>query len=191
MNLSLNQFRILFLSLAVLVLDQVSKLVVRSTMSLHESIPVLGNFFKLTYIENAGMAFGISISNNTFFTMFAVVASITILVYLFKMKGDQLAARLALAIILGGAIGNLTDRIIRGSVVDFFDFEFFNIHIPAFKLLFFNFPGYSLTRWPVFNVADMAVSIGMLILLVFVAFEKESVSAKNTLVNDAETEMIR
>ena len=134
------------------------------------------------------MAFGISIGNNAFFTIFAVIASVAILVYIFKMKGDELLARIAMASIFGGAVGNLLDRILRGQVVDFLDCEFFNIHIPAFDFLFMHFSGYSMTRWPVFNVADMAVTIGMIILLFFVAFEKEHSRVANL---QSDSEMVR
>ena len=160
-------------------------------MDLHQSIPVIGDFFRLTYVENPGMAFGISFGNNSFFTVFALIASIAILVYMFKLKGEHHYARFAMAVIFGGAIGNLTDRFIRGSVVDFLDLEFFNISIPTFKFLFINFPGYSLTRWPVFNVADMAVTIGMVILFIFILTEKELEEEESGVPGDSETEMIR
>lgn len=185
----MNRLGMLWISIAIIVIDQISKLIVRSTMHLHESIPVLGNFFRLTYVENDGMAFGISFGNNVFFTIFATIASIAILIYFFKMKGEHSIARLALAIIFGGAVGNLLDRLFRGSVVDFLDAEFFDINIPAFQALFFRFPGYSMDRWPVYNVADIAVTVGMVILLLFVAFEKEE-PATAALPKD-ESEMIR
>jgi len=187
----MRQYRILWISLAVLILDQITKLIVKSTMSIHDSIPVLGNFFRLTYIENPGMAFGIRVADNTFFTVFALVASVAILVYLFKMQSEHFVARFALAIIFGGAVGNLSDRIIRGRVVDFFDFEFFDINIPPFQFLFVNFPGYSLDRWPVFNIADMAVSIGIVLLLIFVSFSNEQEELESKLPKETETEIIR
>jgi signal peptidase II len=182
--------RILWVPLTILVLDQITKFTVKYSMDLHQSIPVLGDFFRLTYVENPGMAFGIQFGDNSFFTVFALFASIAILVYMFKLKGEHQYARMAMAIIFGGAIGNLTDRFIRGSVVDFLDFEFINISIPTFKFLFINFPGYSLTRWPVFNVADMAVTIGMVILFIFILTEKEE-EEEGPVPGDPETEMIR
>jgi len=185
----MNSYRILWISAAVLFLDQITKYVIKATMNLHYSIPVLGDFFRLTYIENTGMAFGISFGHSSFFTVFAIIASVVILVYLFKMKGEDYVARLSMALIFGGALGNLTDRVLRGRVVDFLDFEFFDINIPAFKVLFFHFPGYQMTRWPVFNVADMAVSIGMVLLLIVIAFEKEPHHEAPP--QDSETEMIR
>jgi signal peptidase II len=179
----MKQLKILWITGCIVLLDQISKWIIKSTMSLHESISVLGDFFRITYIENPGMAFGIRFGDNIFFTVFALAASVVILVYLFKMKGEHILTRIAMASILGGAIGNLTDRVIRGKVVDFLDFEFFDIEIPSFHLLVVDFPGYSLTRWPIFNVADIAVTIGMIILFIFVLFEpegKNSGEEKNT-----------
>jgi len=73
-------------------------------------------------------------------------------------------------------------------MVDFLDFEFFNINIPAFKFLFINFPGYSLDRWPVFNVADMGITIGMAMLFIFILFEKDEEEIDHAA---GEAEMIR
>jgi signal peptidase II len=173
MEKAMKHIRVLWISLIVLILDQITKWIVKANMDLYESIRVWGSFFKLTYIENPGMAFGIRFGDNMFFTLFAIIASIAILIYMFKMKGEHPIARTAMALIFGGAVGNLADRVTRGSVVDFLDVEFFDVNIPAFKLLFIEFPGYYMDRWPVFNVADMGVTIGMVILLVFVLFEKE------------------
>lgn len=168
---------VLIVSLVVFVLDQITKYMIKTSMLLHESIPVLGDFFRITFVENSGMAFGISFGKNIFFTIFAAIASVAILVYFFTIKGRYLLARTAMAIIFGGALGNLMDRIFRGSVVDFLDFEFFNISIPAFKVLFVHFPGYDMTRWPVFNVADIAITTGMFLLLLFIAFDRENENA--------------
>jgi signal peptidase II len=186
----MKHYKLLYITAAIIVLDQVTKFLVKSSMHLNESIPIISNYLRLTYIENTGMAFGIQFGENIFFTIFAIIASIMIFVYLLKMKGEHWIARLAVAIILGGAIGNLTDRIIRGGVVDFIDCEFFDIHIPAFKLLFINFPGYGLDRWPVYNIADAAVTVGMVLLLIFVLWydkKEDEISPRN----DSQEEMIR
>ncbi len=185
----MKNLRILWIPLFVLILDQATKLTVKATMELYQSIPILGDFFRLTFVENSGMAFGISFGENTFFTVFSIIASIAILIYLFSMRGEHIYVRISMAVIFGGAIGNLTDRLIRGSVIDFFDFDFFDIYIPSFHFLFINFPGYSMTRWPVFNVADMAVTIGMVMLFMFILLEKPEKNEK--IVGASETEMIR
>lgn len=178
--------KILFVTFFVVFLDQATKIVIHKSMQLYQSFPVLGDFFRITYVENTGMAFGIKVGHGGFFTVFAVIASLAIMFYLFKMKGEQFIARFSMALILGGAIGNVWDRIFRGSVVDFFDFEFFDINIPAFQFGFIDFPGYSLFRWPVFNVADIAITVGMLLLFFFILTEKPKPEPERL----GETEMI-
>lgn len=164
---------ILVISLFVVVLDQVTKAIIRATFELHESVKVLGDLFRFTFVENHGMAFGIQFGRSGFFAVFAAIASLAILIYLYKVRGEKIQARVALALILGGAVGNLIDRILFGKVVDFFDCDFFNIHLGAKRILFFDFPGYHMDRWPVYNIADAAVTIGMVILVIMVIFEKD------------------
>jgi signal peptidase II len=171
--------RVLILSAVIVFADQFSKLLVKGIAipSLGVSIggmvygtskPIIGDFFRLTYIENPGMAFGIDIGGKLFFSLFSIVASAAILIYLYRVRNEQLGFRVAIAMILGGAVGNLIDRVFYGvifdeaplfygKVVDFFDVDFFNV----------NLFGYHLSRWPVFNIADACVTIGVLLLLVF------------------------
>lgn len=169
--------RIALLSLFIVLADQASKLAVKGIhlpwlgVSLPgypygTSFPVLGEFLRFTYIENPGMAFGIDIGGKLFFSLFSVAASAAILVYLYRAREEPLMFRLSLALILGGAVGNLIDRVFYGvifneaplfygRVVDFIDVDFFNVSIF----------GYSLHRWPVFNIADASVTCGVLILI--------------------------
>jgi signal peptidase II len=171
--------RILYVTLGIVVVDQITKLLVKgftlpflnfyfSGMQLGQSIPVIGNFLRLTYIENLGMAFGIDVGGRLFLIFFSFVASIGILYYLYRVRNDSFIVRLPLAMILGGAIGNLIDRIFYGvifgeaplfygKVVDFIDVDFFNI----------NFLGIHMSRWAVFNVADASVTVGIAIMLIF------------------------
>ena len=171
--------RVLGLSAAVVLVDQIAKFLVKgfaipflgiewAGMAYGSSIPLLGDFFRLTYIENPGMAFGIDMGGKLFFSLFSVVASGAIFLYLYYSRSAGLGFRVALALILGGAVGNLIDRVFYGvffggaplfygKVVDFFDVEFFDM------TLF----GYSMSRWPVFNVADACVTVGVVLLLVF------------------------
>jgi signal peptidase II len=142
-------------------------------MSLYESIEIIGDFFRFTYIENPGMAFGLQMENKIIFTILSVVAAIIVAVYLYKMRKESFTLQIALALILGGAIGNLIDRLIYGKVIDFLDVEFFDISIPAFKFFIIDFPGYALTRWPVFNIADSSVSIGMVVITWMILFVKD------------------
>jgi signal peptidase II len=169
--------RILFLSVVVILADQASKLAVKGVnipilgldvpgLQLGSSRPIIGDFLRLTYIENPGMAFGIDIGGKLFFSLFSILASVAILAYLYKARHESLPFRFSLALILGGAIGNLIDRVFYGvlfhegalfygKVVDFIDADFFNV----------NLFGYHLSRWPVFNVADAAVTCGVLLML--------------------------
>jgi signal peptidase II len=167
----------LWLTLTIVIVDQVSKLWVKGVsipalgvhiqgMRYGFSTPVLGDFFRLTYIENPGMAFGIDLGGKLFFSLFSILLTLGIFYYLYRARNESAMFRISLALILGGAIGNLIDRtfygvffneapLFYGKVVDFFDVDFFDVNIL----------GYSLTRWPVFNVADAAVTIGIAVLL--------------------------
>jgi signal peptidase II len=135
-------------------------------------VQILGDFFRFTYVENPGIAFGLRINNKVFFTVLSIIAVFIIFYYLFLMKENPLL-RFSFALILGGAFGNLIDRFLFGRVVDFLDFNFFDVSIPKFSFLFFNFSGYQMSRWPVFNIADIAVTIGMLLIIYNAIFFKE------------------
>lgn len=147
-----SNIKLLGWSLIIVIIDQVTKLIIKQTMQERESLSVIGNWLKLTFIKNPGMAFGIQIGGRLFYTIFAAIACVLILVYLFRLRPENFWARFALASILGGAIGNLIDRFIYSEVVDFIDFR--------------------IIHWPVFNFADIAVSTGMVFLIAIVIFEK-------------------
>ncbi len=146
--------RIAAILIGSFLLDQITKIIVRNTMYLGQSIPVLGNFAKFTYVENPGMAFGLQIGNGTIFTILSILAIIGITYYLFVIVKDDIKTQIPLALILGGALGNLIDRILYSRVVDFMDI------------------GLKTIRWPVFNVADSVVVIGMFILAYQMLTEK-------------------
>ncbi len=156
----------------VVFLDQITKYLARVFLRPHHSVSVIGDFFRLTYVENPGIAFGIRIENKLFFSILSIIAIVVIFYYLLQLR-ERPTLRFAFAVILGGAFGNLIDRFLFGRVVDFFDFEFFNIHIPEFKLWFIHFNGYAMERWPVFNIADIAVSEGMIIIILNALFDDE------------------
>jgi len=184
--------RVLFVSLSIVIIDQVSKLLVKgfsipflkifyAGMYQGEQIPVFGNFFRITFIENPGMAFGFDPGSNMklWISIFSLVASIGLLIYLFIVRNKSLSLRLAVAFILGGAVGNLIDRmfygvfyhyapLFYGRVVDFLDFDFFK----------FTLFGKSFDRWPIFNFADASVTIGVLILIFFYKQNKKEVEVK-------------
>jgi signal peptidase II len=143
-----------------------------------ESIPVLGNFFRITFIENPGMAFGFDPGFNMklWLSIFSLIASLGLAIYLYFIREKNFTLRLSIALILGGAIGNLIDRmfygvfygyapLFYGKVVDFLDFDFFK----------FSLFGKIFDLWPIFNFADASVTIGVLILIIFYrGTEKES-----------------
>ncbi|MGH7207877.1 MAG: signal peptidase II [Nitrospiraceae bacterium] len=149
-------------SVATILLDQASKVHIMQTMRLHESIPVIPNVFSLTYIRNPGAAFGILASSSNgfrllffgFTSVFALVLLGTIFV---RLRHDDWIGQLSIAGILGGAIGNLLDRMRFGEVIDFLDFYIDGYH------------------WPAFNVADAAISVGVCFLIVHFALEKKEV----------------
>lgn len=151
---------VLIFSALVLITDQTAKLIIKSRFEIHDTVEIIGDFFRFTYIENPGMAFGIRLGNATFFTAFATIASTAIFIYLYRIRHEKFLPRFALAVILGGAIGNLIDRFAYGQVIDFLDFGIGN------------------ARWPVFNIADASVTLGMIMLVSIVLFEKEEGTEK-------------
>jgi signal peptidase II len=135
-----------------------------------QRINIFGDFFQLTFIENPGMAFGYDPGSSLklYVSLFSLAASIALIIYLYTARNKSLSLRISLAFILGGAVGNLIDRmfygvfygyasLFYGHVVDFLDFDFF--HFTLF--------GRSFERFPVFNLADASVTIGVLILILF------------------------
>ncbi len=143
----------------VLVADQVTKLLARLLLPHDRSLQILGDLVRLTYVENPGIAFGIRVGHGPVFTALIAVASIAVLVLLLQNRTASKTEQVALAITLGGALGNLTDRILFGRVVDFVDVDF---------------PDFVMSRWPVFNVADAAVTVGILVLIVLIIIAPHS-----------------
>ncbi len=136
--------RILFVSAILVLTDQISKAVVRGTMSLYESIPVIPEFFHFTYVTNDGMAFGINFPFGIYiFSAISIIFSGFLFWYLWTIKDHGIVIRTGVALILAGAIGNLIDRVFLGEVVDFLDFMIGDYH------------------WYVFNLADSFVTVGM------------------------------
>ena len=173
--------KVLFASLFIVITDQLTKLLIKGGiipivhiqvkgMNYGQSINVFGDFLKLTFVENPGIAFGIDVGDTSklFLSLFSLIASIGILYYLWKSRDQKLIVRFGLACILGGAIGNLIDRtfyglfydyapIFYGKVVDFINVDFFDI------TLF----GRTYNRFPIFNIADSSVTIGVVLLILF------------------------
>ena len=147
-------------SLVIILLDQASKSYIMNTMYLHQSIPIIPNFFSLTYIRNPGAAFGIlADSSGAFRTVFFFVTSVFALGLLgtifIRLQPDDWWGQLTIVSIFAGAIGNLIDRLQFGEVIDFLDFYVNGYH------------------WPAFNVADSAISVGVVSLLILFALDKK------------------
>jgi len=162
----------------VILLDQITKFIVKKYLVLGESIKVMGNTVCFTYIENEGMAFGIKVGNIAIFTFLSLIVTIFIFYYLYKIREKRFIYRFPFSLILGGAFGNLIDRIIFGRVVDFVDVNIPDISIPSFDIFFFHMPKFELYRWPIFNLADTAITVGMIILLIIFCFDKEFLEAE-------------
>jgi signal peptidase II len=148
-----KKYIILFATVALMVfLDFVTKAYISSTMSLHESIVVIGGFFNLTYVRNPGAAFSFladapAVFRMVFFVTVTVCAILLVLYYIVKSKIEEPFVTFALSLILSGALGNLIDRVRFGEVVDFLDVYIGPHH------------------WPAFNVADSAITVGAFILI--------------------------
>ncbi|WP_026602824.1 signal peptidase II [Methylomonas sp. 11b] len=151
----------LWISAVTLVLDQASKLAVDGSMQLFESIPLIP-YFNLTYVHNTGAAFSFLAQaggwQRWLFAGLAVVMSSIIAVWLYRLQKHETLMAVALSLVLGGAIGNLIDRVAYGYVIDFLDVYYQDWH------------------WPAFNIADSAICIGVgLMLLESFGFGRKAV----------------
>ena len=138
--------KIFMISLFIFAIDQVSKVIIDSSIALGETISVIKNFFYLTYYQNYGAAWSI-LQNKTIFIIIGTILALILIyryMYSFKMNKRNIAA---FGLLTGGIVGNLVDRILNGYVIDFFQVEPF---------------GYN---FPIFNVADMAIVIGVFLLV--------------------------
>lgn len=143
----------------VVVLDRLSKLAIERNLSLHDSISLIPGFFRLTHVENRGAAFGLFADSPSEWkiaglVLFSLVALVIVATLLWKNSHSMTTTGIGLSLILGGAIGNLWDRVFSGHVVDF--------------LLFY----VGQYQWPAFNVADSAIVIGAGLLVFEILFIK-------------------
>jgi signal peptidase II len=166
--------RFLIITVLVILADQLSKTLAIRLLPPGESIPVLGDFFRLTLVLNPGGVFGSKLGSQNFYTLISILAIGVILWFILRTRAKENNLMTGLCLVLGGAVGNLIDRFRFGEVVDFLDFDFFNINLSSKPILFFKFPGFSIDRWPVFNLADSFVLIGMVLVIIHLLFFKES-----------------
>lgn len=140
-------------SLSVIILDQCTKYLIIKSFALHQSFDLIEHYLTIVYIRNKGIAFGLLAGQGSetrvVLLVVASLLAIAFIVYLLSgLKGKQTYATVTLSLILGGALGNLIDRIRWGEVVDFIDVHWYHYH------------------WPAFNCADSAISIGLVLLII-------------------------
>lgn len=147
------------IALLVVVLDRVSKWLVSVNVTLHDSVSVLPGFLRITHVQNSGAAFGLFAESPSewkvaILILFSILALAVVSALLWKNSHSMSTTGVGLSLILGGALGNLWDRLLAGHVVDFLDFYLGSYH------------------WPAFNIADSAIVIGALLLVAEILFAK-------------------
>ena len=149
---------ILFLTLPLYALDQLTKQWVMRSISPYEARSMVPDFFHLVNVPNTGAAFGSFKGNNTFFVIISLIALVVVTILLVRHWRSDLWRDISLALLLAGILGNLTDRLLYGHVIDFL---LFNLHIPYAD------------PWPAFNVADSCISIAVLLFIIH-SFRKQT-----------------
>jgi signal peptidase II len=154
------------IALLVVLLDRATKWIVSRNISLHEGIQVIPGFFRITHVENRGAAFGLFADSPAqwkiaMLVLFSIVALVVVSALLWRNSHAMTSTGIGLALILGGAIGNLWDRLLNGRVVDF--------------LLFY----VGQYQWPAFNVADSAIVCGAGLLVIEILFAKAPAQEKS------------
>ena len=145
----------------VLLMDRLSKLLIQRNIPLHDSIAILPGFLRLTNVQNRGAAFGLGAESPSQWTsamliVFSIAALVVVSALLWRNSHRMSSTGVGLALIMGGALGNLWDRVVDGQVVDFLDFYVSNYH------------------WPAFNIADSAIVVGALLLVTEILFSKSA-----------------
>lgn len=148
------------IALIIIALDQITKFLVVKNMELGESITIIDNFLYITSHRNTGAAWGILAGQMWFFYIVTIAVVIALVYYMQKMAKSHVLLGVSLALMLGGAIGNFIDRVMRQEVVDFADTIIF---------------GYD---FPIFNVADSALTVGVGLLIIFMFFEEKLLKEK-------------
>ena len=139
--------------LGLLIADQAVKHLVRTTMVQGQSIPIIENIFHITYIENPGAAFGILANQRMLFLILTAVI-VGVMIYLYcSLSNKKSLTAISLGIVVSGAIGNFIDRFMHGTVTDFLDFRI----------------------WPIFNIADIAICVGLALICYFIIIKGEDI----------------
>ena len=149
---------ILFISLPLYALDQLTKQLILRSISPYDARIVVPDFFNLVNVTNSGAAFGSFKGNNTFFVVISIVALVVVTVLLLRHGRADPWRDVSLALLLAGILGNLTDRLLYGHVIDFL---LFNLHVRYAN------------PWPAFNVADSCISIAVVLFIIHSFSKKE------------------
>lgn len=151
----------IIISIILLCIDQISKLLVVNLLTKTNSITIIKNFFYLTYINNDGAAFSILVGKRIFLILIAVLVIVMLIRYIKKNNIQNKLELVSISLIIGGSLGNLMDRVVRGYVIDFLDFKLFN----------YNFP--------IFNLADTFIVIGVFLLLLKEIRKENNLDSRN------------
>lgn len=151
----------IIISMILLCIDQISKLLVVNLLTKTDSITIIKNFFYLTYINNDGAAFSILVGKRIFLILIAVLVIVMLIRYIKKNNIQNKLELVSISLIIGGSLGNLMDRVVRGYVIDFLDFKIFN----------YNFP--------IFNLADTFIVIGVFLLLLKEIRKENNLDSRN------------
>lgn len=141
---------IIIIAALTILIDQLSKYFIVNNLLPGQSIPIIRGFFHFTHTQNIGAAFGILPGRHLLFVIITIISIVLVLIYYFRFKERRIILQVALGLQVGGAVSNLIDRIFKGGVTDFIDFRW----------------------WPIFNLADVAIIIGA-ILLIYVFWKGE------------------
>lgn len=151
-----NKNLIYTIAMVFMLLDQLIKLIITSNMNLTEEIVLIPNFFSLYYLKNTGAAFSILGNKTLFLILISIVCLLVFKNYIKKLNKVTTLTIISLGIVIGGIIGNLFDRVLYKAVIDYLSFNFF---------------GYS---FPVFNLADIGITVGAFLLILDILFEEKS-----------------
>lgn len=152
-----NKGKMYFITCIVLLLDQIVKIIVNNCMTLYDEIKIIPNFFSIYYVKNTGAAFSILENNTTFLIFLTVIFILIIHKYIRNETNITKLSSISFGLILGGMFGNLIDRIIHAGVIDYLSFEFFSY------------------GFPIFNIADIGITLGVSIMLIEMLLEKKRV----------------
>ncbi|UOQ47941.1 signal peptidase II [Gracilibacillus caseinilyticus] len=155
-------WRVYLIALAVILVDQVTKYLVVANMEIGDRLTVIESFFYITSHRNSGAAWGILQGQMGFFYIITIIVIGFIIFYIQKFAKESKWLGIALAFVLGGAIGNFIDRLFRKEVVDFFD-----VYIGSYD-------------YPIFNIADSALVVGVIFIFIYTFFDERNQKRSNT-----------